>query len=132
MCRFLAVLKVLDTSIFGDRTVLPLGEGGIFQGLWDLASMLDVGIEIHQDQILVKQQTIEVANYFSIDPYHLRSKGCYLFISEDGYRDVHELEKKGIPAALIGVATPDNDRVIISYGERRFLEKRYEDSLEQV
>lgn len=123
---------IQDSQVFGDRPVLPLGKGGIFQGLWDLASALDVGIEIHQDQILVKQQTIEVANFFSIDPYQLRSEGCFLLISEDGYRDVHDLQKQGIPAALIGVATSDNDRVIISYGERRYLEKRYKDSLDQV
>ena len=123
---------ISDKALFGGMPVYELGEGGIFQGLWDLASMLDVGIEIHQDQILVKQQTIEVANFFTIDPYQLRSKGCFLFISEDGYRMVHELEKKGIPAAVIGVATHSNDRVILSYGEQRFLEKRYTDALTQL
>ena len=37
-----------------------------------------------------------------------------------------------IPAAIIGVTTNGNDRVVVNGEEKRFLEKRYQDALLQI
>ena len=42
------------------------------------------------------------------------------------------MQKMEIPAAIIGVTTNGNDRVVVNGEEKRFLEKRYQDALLQI
>ncbi len=109
-----------------------LGDGGIFQGLWNLAEAAGVGLEITLSQIPMKQETIEISNFYLINPYELQSRGTYLLLSKHGYRSVQRLEKEGFAASVIGMTTDNNDRVVLYDGERRFLVKRYRDAIEQL
>lgn len=80
-------------------------------------------------KIPVRQETIEVCEFFGINPYQLISSGCMLMAAEDGNLLVRELEKAGIPATIIGKATAGNDRVLLNEEERRFLEPPKADEL---
>ena len=80
-------------------------EGGIFGALWEMAEASGVGLEIDLKKIPVRQETIEVCEFFGINPYQLISSGCMLMAAEDGNLLVRELEKAGIPATIIGKAT---------------------------
>ena len=95
-------------------------EGGIFGALWEMAEASGVGLEIDLKKIPVRQETIEVCEFFGINPYQLISSGCML---------MRELEKAGIPATIIGKATAGNDRVLLNEEERRFLEPPKADEL---
>ena len=110
----------------------PLGRAGVFMGLWNMAQDAGVGLEILQKQIPIRQETVEISNFFDVDPYQLRSGGAYLIFARQGYRLVQTLRMQGLPAAVIGMTMPDNDRVIVRDGERRFLEKKYQDPLEKL
>ncbi len=107
-------------------------EGGIFGALWELAESSGIGLEIDLKKIPVRQETIEVCEFFQINPYELISSGCMLMAAADGSRLVRELEKQGIHAAMIGKATGGNDRLVWNGEERRFLVPPQADELYKV
>lgn len=100
-----------------------VSEGGIFGALWEMAECAGVGLEIDLKKIPIRQETIEICEFFDINPYKIVSGGCLLIATTDGNGMVMELEKAGIPAVVIGKATDSNDRVLINEDERRFLER---------
>ena len=97
-------------------------EGGIFAALWEMASAGNVGLSVWLKNIPIKQHTIEVCEYFNLNPYMLRSGGTLLLACENGARIVEQLQKIGIEAAVIGQTTSGNDRLIHYDDEARFLE----------
>ena len=116
----------------GASAMHDVSEGGIFGALWELAESAGVGLEIDLKKIPIRQETIEICEFFDVNPYKLLSGGCLLIATEDGNGLVMELEKADIPAVIIGKATDSNDRVLINEDERRFLETTQTDELYQI
>ena len=131
--QYLSVLPEAAVAVKSGVTAMhDVTEGGIFGALWELAESSGVGLEIDLKKIPVKQETIEVCEFFGINPYELISSGCMLMASQDGTALLRELEKAGIHAVLIGKATAGNDRVLRNEEERRFLEPPKTDELYRV
>lgn len=107
-------------------------EGGLFGALWEMAEASGVGLEIDLKKIPIRQETVEICEYFDVNPYGLISSGMMLMASADGNALVLALQEAGIPATVIGKATDGNDRVIIRDEERRFLEPPKTDELYKV
>ena len=107
-------------------------EGGIYGALWEMAEASGVGLEIVLKKIPIRQETVEICEYFDVNPYGLISSGSMLMATEDGESLVKELCGAGIPATVIGKAVAGNDRVIIREDERRFLEPPKTDELYKV
>ena len=107
-------------------------EGGIFGALWEMAEASGVGLEIDLKKIPVRQETIEICEFYGINPYKLISSGSMLMAAENGYDLVQKLSEAGIPATVVGKATEGNDRVLIKEEERGFLEPPKVDELYQV
>jgi hydrogenase maturation factor len=107
-------------------------QGGVFAALWELAEASGVGLEIDLKKIPIRQETVEICEFFNINPYKLMSQGSMLMAAEDGNALVRALDAAGIPAAVIGKATDSNDRVLVGDGERRFLETAQTDELLHV
>ena len=116
----------------GASAMHDVSEGGIFGALWELAESAGVGLEIDLKKIPIRQETVEICEFFDLNPYKLLSGGCLLIAAEDGNGLVMELEKANIPAVIIGKATDSNDRVLINEDERRFLETTQTDELYQI
>lgn len=128
--RFLSVVPEAATAIkSGVRAMHDVTEGGIFGALWELAESAGVGLEIDLKKIPVRQETIEICNFLDINPYELISSGAMLMTADNGHDLVRALEREGIPAAVIGKVTDNNDRVVINDDERRFLEPPKADAL---
>lgn len=108
---------------FGPCAMHSLSEGGIFNALWRMAECAGVGLEVDLKKIPVKQETIEICEYFDINPYYLYSAGALLIGAGNGQALVSELERAGVPAAVIGRATEGKRRVIRNGGEERFLDR---------
>lgn len=131
--QYLSVLPEAATAVkSGVSAMHDVTEGGIFGALWELAEASGVGLEIDLKKIPVKQETIEVCEFFGINPYELISSGAMLMAAQDGNTLVRELAKQGIPAAVVGKATAGNDRVLVNEDERRFLEPPKTDELYKV
>lgn len=108
-----------------------ISECGLFGALWELAAASKVGLEIELSKVPIKQQTVEVCEFFDLNPYMLRSGGSLLITAERGSEIVDALHGAGIEAAVIGRIREDNDKVVI-YGEdreKRFLEPPRRDEI---
>lgn len=141
--RFVDTAKAFDEQIsvvkegllaaqFGVGAMHDVTEGGIFGALWEMGEASKVGLEIDLLKIPVKQETVEICEFFGLNPYGLISSGSMLMAAEDGNGLVLELAKQGIPATIIGKATAGNDRVLLNQDERRFLEPPKTDELYKV
>lgn len=119
----------MQTGVQGMHDVT---EGGIFGALWEMAECSGVGLEVDLKKIPIRQETVEICNFFDINPYCLMSSGSMLIITDSGHELVKNLAKEGIHSALIGHVTAGNDRIILNDGERRFLEPPKTDELYKV
>lgn len=107
-------------------------EGGIFGALWELAQSARKGVEVVLEHIPIKQETVEICEYFELNPYKLISSGSMLIITDDGHSLVQKLLNNGIMATVIGKITEGNDRVVIQEETRRSLEPAKADELYKV
>ncbi|NLK77962.1 MAG: hydrogenase maturation factor [Clostridiales bacterium] len=131
--KYLSVLPEAASAVkSGVSAMHDVTEGGIFGALWEMAEASGVGLEIDLKKIPVKQETIEVCEFFGINPYELISSGSMLMAAPDGNTLVRELEKQGIHAAVVGKAVAGNDRVLLNEDETRFLEPPKTDELYKV
>ncbi len=106
--------------------------GGIFGALWEMAESAGVGLEIDLKKIPIRQETVEICEYFDVNPYKLLSGGCMLMAAEDGDALTGALADAGIHAVVIGRATAGNDRVLCQGEERRFLERPQTDEIHKL
>lgn len=107
-------------------------EGGIFGALWELAASARKGVEIFLDKIPIKQETVEICEYFELNPYKLISSGSMLMVTDSGQLLADRLIAHGIQAAVIGKITSGNDRIVIQEETRRALEPAKSDELYKV
>lgn len=106
--------------------------GGIFAALWELAESAGVGLTVELKKIPVKQETVEVCEFFGLNPYELLSGGCLLITADSGERLVKALEEANVPAAVIGRTTDNNDRIVTNEEESRFLERPKADEITKI
>lgn len=122
-----AIARAVGVTSMHDAT-----EGGIFGALWEIGAASRVGLEVDIKKILIKQETIEICEFYDLNPYKLISSGCMLIVTDRGNLLVDRLKAEGIPAAVIGYISEGNDRVIINEEEKRFLEPPKVDELYKV
>lgn len=131
--KYLSVVPEAAVAVkSGVSAMHDVTEGGIFGALWEMAESSGVGLTIDLKKIPVRQATIEVCEFFGINPYELISSGSMLMASQDGNQLVQDLERAGIPAVVVGKATAGNDRVLLNGEEQRFLEPPKTDELYRV
>jgi len=141
--RFIAhAAELLDTAERNEEAYLAAAEGavylhaaaegGIFGALWELAEYAGCGLEIELRAIPVLQETVEICEYFDVNPYQLRCEGCFLFLTEHGSRLCEQLAEKEIPAAVIGRTVPGPDRAVRNGEEVRYLEPNRVEEYERV
>lgn len=107
-------------------------EGGIFAALWELAETAGCGMSVDLKKIPIRQETVEVSEFFDINPYQLKSTGCLLIVCDNGTEMVKKLEENGIWATQIGELTKGNDRIIHSGEEVRFLDLPQADEMYKI
>lgn len=116
----------------GVTSMHDVTEGGLYGALWELAEASGVGIEVDIKKIPIRQETVEICEFYDLNPYQLISSGVMLMVTDKANALVDELKKKGISAAVIGRITEGNDRVIMNGEEKRFLEPPKSDELYKV
>lgn len=62
------------------------------QALWNLSGAYQKGFEIDLHQIPVRQETIEVCEFYDLSPYDLLCGNCMVFVADNGAHLVKELE----------------------------------------
>lgn len=120
----LSVVKHAQIALeHGSAVMHDLSETGVFGGLWELGEKMQAGMEIEARNIPVHQETIELSEQLEQNPYTMQSAGSLLVVTRDGNGLVHQYEKEGIHAALIGKVMPGHDKVLLNRDERRFIEQ---------
>ena len=124
--KFLDYLSIIPEAAvagrYGATAMHNVSEGGIFGALWEMMDGAGTGMEIDLKSIPIRQETVEICEFFDLNPYQLLSGGALLITADKGQELVKELQKEGIPATIIGKTTAGKDRVIRNEEEERFLD----------
>lgn len=107
-------------------------EGGIYGALWEISEVTRCGIEVDIDKILIAQETIEICEYFNINPYKLISSGSMLIVCKNGDELVSELELNNINASVIGKITDNKEKIIFKDGKKSFIYPQTKDEIYNV
>ena len=100
--------------------------------MWEMCEAADIGMEVHLKQISICQETVEICEYFHLNPYQLTSAGCVLIVAERGEELVEHSSEQGYVASMLGKTTKDKARVILSGEEKRFLDRPAPDELHKI
>lgn len=109
-----------------------VSNGGVFGALWQMLSACNCGAEFPITGIPMKQEIIEICEYFDINPYMMNGQGSLLLLTDHGDYLVGMMENAGVKASVIGKTTASKDRKIIMEEEERFLVPPKGDALNAV
>jgi len=91
-------------------------EGGILNGVWELAEAAGVGAVIWEEEVPVAEETRVICEALDIDPLKLMGSGALLIVVELEYvgEMVSSLYEMGIEATVIGTIRPvEEGRVLV-------------------
>jgi hydrogenase maturation factor len=90
-------------------------EGGLSNGLHELADASKSGFRIYEEKITMGQETTAICRFFKINPLNLISSGSLLIVTEEEKANavIHQLRKQGVQASIIGEILKDDDTRII-------------------
>ena len=137
---FLHQVEEFRETIFAEREIRvakaggvsvmrQVGEGGIFAALYRLAKEADTGLVVDLKAMPVRQETIEICEYYKLNPYQLASTGM---ICDDGEALADALRKEETEAAVIGRLTDNNDKIIQNGEDIRYIDRPAPDELMKI
>ncbi|MBP3663717.1 MAG: hypothetical protein J6J03_01010 [Tyzzerella sp.] len=140
---FLNQIQMLEPEIFSEKALFlakdfgvsamhQITSGGILAALWEFAESSDVGMEVDLKKMSIKQETVEVCEYFHLNPYQLTSAGSILIATDRGEELVAKFAEEGIWATILGRTTVDKARVILGGEEKRYLDRPAADELLKI
>jgi hydrogenase maturation factor len=90
-------------------------EGGILNGIHEMADAANLGVRIQQDKITVEPETAKICRYYEIDPLQLISSGALLIAADPTMAPqiIENLAKEHIYAEIIGEFTPNTNKRIM-------------------
>ena len=131
--KYLSVVKDARIAVDCGATAMhDITEGGVFGALWEMASGAGVGLEVDMKKIPIRQETVEICEYFGLNPYQIMSSGSMMIVTDQGHELVRRLEAEGIHGTVIGRTTGGNDRILRNGEDVRYLDKPQPDELYKV
>jgi hydrogenase expression/formation protein HypE len=115
----LAIAKIPGVHAMHDPT-----EGGVLNGLWELAQASGLGIEAWADRISVLPSTRQICSVLGLDPLKLMSSGSLLVATRPSAVKsvVQKMEKMRIPVTQVGVlSSKGSGRLVFRNEERKEL-----------
>ncbi|WZL80657.1 AIR synthase family protein [Vallitaleaceae bacterium 9-2] len=101
--QYLSIIKESQIAMkYKVYAMHDVTEGGIFGALWELGEKIDYGLTVDQSKIPVQQETVEICEYFDLNPYMLIGSGALLIVTEDGHKMVEDMKQAGVLATIIG------------------------------
>ena len=117
-------------------TVYAAGEGGIFAALYEMALRWDTGFTVDLKRIPIRQETVEICEFYDLNPYQLYSTGMLLAAVPEETMEALEFWRKdgglsdeGFRFTKIGTLEKAPKKEIAGGEEIRFLEKPQQDML---
>jgi hydrogenase expression/formation protein HypE len=91
-------------------------EGGILNGIHEMADAAGLGVRIVEEKITVEPETAKICRFYEIDPLQLISSGALLIAADAQAANniVNNLCKEHVYADIIGEFTPNpNKRILV-------------------
>ena len=70
--------------------------------MWELSETAHIGFEINMPQIALKQETVEICEFYRLNPYLMTSAGSYLILTDAGEDVIRALEEAGAQTVRLG------------------------------
>ena len=105
-----------------------LSTGGILDGLWQLGEGAKMGLSVDILKLEILQETVEVCEFFEVNPYLAMSGGTALVVTTKEVTSLPE-DWQGV---LIGQITDTNDRIVCNGAEERYLTPPKTDELYRI
>lgn len=80
-------------------------EGGVLGAAYEMADFSGIGVSVDLSKVPVAPCTKAICDAMDIDPYRLISSGSILVATNEPEKTLEAMEKKGIPACVIGTFT---------------------------
>jgi len=92
----------------GVRAMHDPTEGGLLQGIWELAEASRVGFLIDESKIAIRPETRRICSIFGLNPLKLMSSGCLLIAADRSKTGLilRRLRTHRIHAEVIGTVEP--------------------------
>ncbi len=83
-------------------------EGGVLNGLWELAEASNLGINVWADKVKIAPETLDICSVLHLDPLKLMSSGSLLVAVQPSaaYRVTRKLRKVKVDVSEVGVLAP--------------------------
>lgn len=108
VAKLLADAEELDILYMHD-----VSRGGVYGALWQLGVWMDKGFEVQHVDMNIRQETIEICEFYNINPYLLDGTGALLAVCPEGEKVVDTLFSLGITASVIGKVTEKKEKIIV-------------------
>lgn len=112
--RVSVVKEGIIAGEFGVSAMHDVTEGGVMGAVWEVAEASNVGVSIDGNRIPVEPETVQIAEFYHIDPLKLISSGCMIITCNHGEELVERLKENSIQASIIGHVTGDLSRKLVS------------------
>lgn len=129
------VKEALIANEIGVNAMHDPTEGGIANGLYEVADASGLGFKVYYEKIPIAEETKKICGYFNLDPLALISSGALLISTsrENADKILTALEKEGITASIIGEFLEDKEkRIIVKEGKEEELKQPLSDELWKV
>ena len=113
----LTAFRIGGVSAMHDPT-----EGGVAGGLHELADAANIGFTVHEENILVPEETRKICAHFDVDHLQLISSGSLLIVAEESKTEeiISSLSKSGVKSSIIGEVTePSLGRNLVTKAEEK-------------
>ena len=127
-----SVKEIEIAKEYGVSGMHQITGGGILAALWELAEAAQIGLSVEMKKMSIYQETVEICEYFQLNPYQLTSAGSVLIVTERGEELVQKYQELGICATMLGRTTKEQVKVILGGEEKRFLDKPAPDELFKI
>lgn len=107
-------------------------EGGVLNGLWELAEASGLGIEVWADRIPLAKETSRICSELHLDPLKLMSSGCLLAAVAPNRmgRVMKALKNRGVMVSEVGRVRPRaRGRLLLKESKKLDLEAVPQDEL---
>ena len=133
------MISVVDDALIsaevGVNAMHDPTEGGIANGLHEMADAAGLGFKVYAEKIPIRDETKKICEFYGLNPLALISSGSLMIAAprENAEKVILALKEKGINASAIGKFTPDpRTRLIIEDGKARPLPRPESDELWKV
>ena len=98
----------------------------------ELAKAAGKGISLDLKKFPILQETIEICECYRLNPYQLRSEGCFLIVTDEESRVERLLAEQGIRGTVIGEIANNNDKIIRNGEDIRYIDRPAPDELAKI